>query len=306
MYFCKKKIIMENPQQSEMTRNGAVKTQLGLDSGCMTGNVKLIAKSGQVIHAVDLNIAAAAAAYPDNSGYSSLKKLAKIDLSEKASTLSGLANVALNDLGKIDIADQLHVNETDYSVLADVACQALAQSAHDVMAENLDDLAPDITEAILEDLQDEIDKFALVKGTSDAKHEASPALTKAFEESFKPVRKLIEQLKMLMKPYKKTNKPFWDRIIAACNIPAINVHHTYVNICVTEKGTGKAMEGVVFTLTKGKKTDSSNWEGLLTLEKMVAGDDVLTGVFNGKVVVTAHIYIKRGRTNNFNFEIEVE
>ncbi len=297
---------MNNDLQAEMTRNQTTETQMGLDSGCYTGNVKLNSKFGEFKVANSANRQAAAAAFPDNSGYSALKNEKKIELSETASTYSGLSHVALTDLGKIDIADTLHVNETDYSSLADVACQALAQSAHDIMLENVEDLGEDVTEAMLEAFQDEIDAYGAVKGTSDAKHEESPALTEAFENSFVPIRKIIVQLKMLLKPYKKTNKAFYDRVIAAMEIPAVNVHHTYVNICVTEKGTGKAMEGVVFTLTKGQKTGSSNWEGLLTLERMKNGEDVLTGVFNGKVVVLAHINIKRGRANDFTFEIEVE
>ncbi len=297
---------MNNIEQIEMTRNQATETQMGLDSDCYTNNVKLNAKFGQYKAATLANRQAAAAAFPDNSGYSELKQEKKLELSYTVSTYAGLSHVALTDLGKTDIADTLHVNETDYSSLADVACQALAQSAHDIMLENVEDLGDDVTEEMLEDLQDEIDAFGVVKGTSDAKHEESPALTEAFVESFKPVRKLIEQLKMLLKPYKKSNKAFYDRVMTAMEIPAVNVHHTYVNICVSEKGTGKAMESVVFTLTKAEKTASTNWEGLATLARVRNGNDVLTGVFNGKVVVLAHIHIVRGRSNDFNFEIVVD
>ena len=297
---------MDNTLQSEMDRNLAVVTRFGLEAANFVGNAKLLAKVAKLILAWEDNKKAAAAAFPDNSGFSQLKRDKKIALCETASTWAGMGHVALTDLGKIDIADTLHVNLSDYLPFADSVTQANAQSTHDILAENIGDLDDYVTVDGLEDLQAEIDAFSATKGTSDTKHEESPLLTKAFEESFIPVRKIIEQLKMLMKPYKKTNKPFWDRIMAACNIPAINVHHTYVNICVSEKGTGKAMEGVVFTLTKGKKTGSSNWEGLLTLERMKNGEDVLTGVFNGKVVVLAHINIKRGRANDFTFEIVVE
>ena len=238
---------MNNIYQAEMTRNQATETQMGLDSGCYTGNATLNTKFGQYKVANLANRKAASAAFPDNSGYSELKQEKKNALSEKASSYSGVSYVILTDLGKIEIAETLNVHETDYVKLADVACQALAQSAHDIMLENVEDLGDDVTEEMLEELQDEIDAFAAVKGTSDAKHEESPELTKAFVESFVPVRKLIVQMKLLLKPYKKTNKAFYDRVMAAMEIPAVNVHHTYVNICASEKGTGQAMEGVVFT-----------------------------------------------------------
>ena len=297
---------MENTLQSEMDRNLAAVTRFGLETANFTGNAKLNAKIAKLVLAWEDNKKAAAAAYPDNSGFSQLKRDKKLALCETASTVAGMGHVALTDLGKIDIADTLHVNLSDYLPFADSVTQTLAQATHDILVENIDDLDDYVTEVELEAFQTEIDTFGATKGTSDTKHEESPLLKKAFEVSFIPVRKLIEQLKMLMKPYKKSNRACYDRVIASMEIPTVNVHHTYVTICASEKGTGQAMVGVIFTLTKGKKTGSTDWEGLLTLEKMVAGDDVLTGVYNGKVVVEAHIHIVRGRTSSFNFEIVVD
>ncbi|MEI8204895.1 MAG: hypothetical protein WCH34_17880, partial [Bacteroidota bacterium] len=228
----------------------------------------------------------------------------KIALGETASTLSGLAYVALTDLGKIDVAEQLHINATDFTSVADSDCTALSQNDHDVMLAHKTDLLPDVTELMLTDFQDEITTFSGLQGTSDSVHEVSPTLTKAFVESFRPVRKIIEQIKLLMKPYKKSNKDFYDRVMASTIIPAVNVHHTFVNITVVNKNVSKVVEGILFTLTNAKKTGTTDWEGKLTLDKPRAGKDILTGVLDGKVVYLRHIEIKRGRENDFDIEID--
>ncbi|MEI8202936.1 MAG: hypothetical protein WCH34_07990 [Bacteroidota bacterium] len=295
---------MKNTEQAELTRNAGLDARLTAESGNYTGNVKLIAKIAEFRDAYAENLACSAAAHPNNKGFSILKQNGKLALGETASTLSGLAYVALTDLGKIDVAEQLHINATDFTSVADSDCSAVAQNDHDVMFAHKTDLLPDVTDLMLTDFQDEITAFNGLQGTSETVHEVSPTLTKAFVASFRPVRKIIEQIKLLMKPYKKTNKDFYDRVMASTIIPAVNVHHTFVNISVVNKNVSKIVEGIVFTLTKAKKAGSTDWEGKLTIEKPRAGKDVLTGVLNGKVVYLGHIEIKRGRENDFDVQID--
>ena len=295
---------MKNTEQAELTRNAGLDARLTAESDNYTGNVKLIAKIAEYRIAYAANLACSAAAHPNNSGFSLLKQKGKIALGETASTLSGLAYVALTDLGKIDVAEQLHINATDFTSVADSDCTALSQNDHDVMLAHKTDLLPDVTELMLTDFQDEITTFSGLQGTSDSVHEVSPTLTKAFVESFRPVRKIIEQIKLLMKPYKKSNKDFYDRVMASTIIPAVNVHHTFVNITVVNKNVSKVVEGILFTLTNAKKTGTTDWEGKLTLDKPRAGKDILTGVLDGKVVYLRHIEIKRGRENDFDIEID--
>lgn len=297
---------MDNYDQAERTRNDTTETTFAAEAANYIGNTLLINKVSEFNVSNAANIAAAAACNPDNSGYSQVKNDAKIILSEEAATYSGIAYVIFTDAGKIEIAEKLHVNLTDYLDLADSACSALAQGDYDILWEYKTDIAPDISELMLTEHQTLINTFTGLKGASAMVHDASPALTQAFAESFKLPRRIIEMIKLLMRPYKTSNLPFYERVMASLIIPTVNVHHTYVDILATDNATGNPLEGVVFSLDIAKKSGTTDYEGKATIEKTKSGKDILTGKIAGKTVYTGHIEIKRGRRNPFNLGLDLE
>ena len=303
---------MDNVQQAELTRNLNLKTELGNSATIYQNNPAMVTAAADFNAVNDLNLQAASAANPNNSGYSKEKNNYKKTLSKNAANLSGKAYVKLNKLGKTVIADTLSINPTDYFSLADSAFAALCKKAYDIMLANVDDLKPDyVTEAMLTAFLNKINTFLSLQGTSDLKHEVSPLLTETFDQSFKPVRLAVEEIKLMVRDfddpdYQYYDSAFYSRVMTACEMPTVNVHHTYVNIVVIDKSTGKPIEGIFFSLENAKKSGTTDWEGKLTIEKVKSGKDLLTGVLNGKTVYSEHIEIKKGRDNDFNIELTVE
>ncbi len=303
---------MDNLQQAEMSKYLNFKTQMANDALIYQNNPAVVTAVVAFNAANDINLQAAANAHPVNAGYSDEKRKFKKILSKMASNLSGKAWVRLTALGKTAIADKLFVNPNDFFSLADSAFIALCTGAYDIMLANINDLKPDyVTDANLVTFLGKINTFSGLKGTSDLVHEVSPLLTKAFEESFKPVSQAIEVVKLMVRDYDDEDyadydPDFYDRTMTSTHLPAVNVHHTYVNIVAIDKITGKALEGILFTLTNAKKSGTTDWEGKVTLERPKAGKDILTGVLNGKVVYLEHIEIKRGKNNDFQLQLTIE
>jgi hypothetical protein len=296
--------IMTNTQQAQMTMFVALSTFLHDNESSYETNVDFMAEVVAFIAAYKANKEAAVAAHADNSGFSNDKLTEKIILSDMASNLCGKAWVKLRNIGKQSIAEQLHIEPSDYNHVADSQCAVLAQSAHDVMTLNIAFLGNTITAPMLVDLQKQIDKFLAIQGTSDTVHEVSPALTKQFKDSFAPVMAIITNLKLLARDYKTSNNEFYKSLLASTVIPAINVHHTYVAINALAKSTSKPVIGAIFSLTKGLKSATTDTDGNATIEEVKSGKDTLTGVLSGNVIYTGQITIKSGTTNHYHLIME--
>ncbi len=299
---------MTNNEQAQKTMFNALDKELDADSAAYEGNEDYVAEVALFKEALADHNAKAAAAHADNSGFSADKLKQKIILSDRASNLSGKAYVKLMNLDMQSVADQLHIEPTDYNHVADSECATLAQAAHDLMYSQLSVLSVTntITAAMLVDFKKEIDKFVGIQGTSEMVHAVSPLLTKAFKDSFKPVMMRRDNLILLTRDYKTSNPGFYERLMASTVIPTINVHHTYVEVNVKGKNTGKPIEGVLFTLSNCNKTGTTNWEGNAKLEEVKKGPAVLRGETASKVRFEAHIVIKGGVTNHYDVVIEEE
>jgi hypothetical protein len=299
---------MTNVQQADMTMFAAVKKELADDSGAYDGDEAMQAAADAFNEANDVNLAAAAAAHPDNSGYSEEKNNNKLVLAKLASNLCGRAFVTLSLQNKTSIAAQLSIFPTNYSSLADSPCASLAQKVHDVMSDNIGDLTGYVTAAKLVEFQKAIDHFKELQGTSDYVHEVSPELTEDFEDSFVPVKEKVEHLKLLVRDYEITNNAFYKRLMASTVVPTVNVHHTYVAIYAYSKETQRPLENITFTLTKGKKSAITDWEGNALIAEVRSGKDVLTATIgdenNPKILLKLNIKIIRAKSNFFKIAIE--
>ena len=109
----------------------------------------------------------------------------------------------------------------------------------------------------------------------------------------------------MSKKYIKTNNGFFTRFNDSTQIPTINIHHTYVSITSLEKGNNKPIEGIVFSLEKGKKSATSDYNGIAIIKKVKCGPDKLTGVLNDKILINTHIKILRGKDNPFTYTFEI-
>jgi hypothetical protein len=299
---------MTNKEQAQKSMFIALKHELEVDSAAYDGNEDYEAEVVAFNDALTDHNKKAVAAHVDNSGFSAEKLKKKIVLSDKASNLSGKAYVKFINLGMQSIAEELHTEPSDYSHVADSQCATLAQAAHDLMFSKLSVLSVTntITAAMLVDFKQDIVDFLAIQGTSETVHEVSPQLTKEFKDSFKPVMMRVDHLKYLTRDYKTTNTEYFDRLMASTVIPTINVHHTYVEVHVVGKVSGKPIEGVVFTLSNCNKTGTTDWEGKATLEEVKKGKAVLKGELASKVKYEAHIVILSGKVNHFEVAIEEE
>ena len=129
-------------------------------------------------------------------------------------------------------------------------------------------------------------------------------LTQEYKDSFKPVMMRVSHLKFLTRDYKTSNTAFFDRLMASTVIPTINVHHTYVEVHVSEKNSGKPVEGMSFKLNNCTKTGKTDWEGNAKLEEVKQGKAILTGEMGGVVKYESHITIKSGKVNHYDVVVE--
>ena len=296
---------MTNTEQAKMTMIAAVKAELVTSASAYTGNQDYIDEVALFNINAQKNSDAATAAHVDNSGYSADKMTAKIALTAMASNYSGKAYVKFTNLGNATLAAQLHIEPTDYLHASDSQCAKLAQEARDLMNTNIALLTPNtITAAMLTNLQSKIDAFKLIQGSSDTAHAVSPDMTRKFKDSFKPVMTNVDNLKLLTRDYETSNPKFFARLMASTVIPAINVHHTNVEVHATAKSTGKPVEGIEFSLTRANKSATTDYKGNAEIEHVKSGEDVLTGKMNGNTVYTAHVKIKRGTLNHYDVVID--
>ena len=295
---------MTNEQQADINMFNSLKAALASFSDIYDDDEAFKAAVTKFLAAHSANATAAANAHPDNSGYSKVKKTAKTKLSKTVANLCGRAFVTLKDQDEIEISDQMLVNPSNYSKESDSECARLAQAMHDIMGTYIGLLTGYVTAAKLTALQAEIDEFNGLQGTSEMVHEVSPMLTQKFVESFIPVKSRVEDIKLLLRDYETTNDEFFTAITAAMVVPAVAIRHTYVAITAIGKDSGRMLENIVFTLTEAKKSATTDWEGKALIEEVKSGKDVLTGVFNDKVVYTSHIVIVKAMTNNFHLKID--
>ena len=295
---------MTGPEQADQTMYASVNHVLTTEAAVYEDDVNFKAEAEAFFAAYAHNLATGAAAHPDNSGFSQEKLTAKIELGDYAAMLSGESYVTMKNLGKMSVAEKFSLYPTNYTQLADSACATLAQKAYNLISENADDLIPDtITNVMLTALQTKTNTFMALQGTSETEHEVSPQLTEDFKNSFGPVKEKVDNLKFRARKYETINYGFWERFMASTDIPTVHVRHTYLNIEALNKATSAPIEGIVFTLTKGKKSATTDYMGKAVIAKIRSGEDVLTGVLGDKTVYTGHIVIERSKTNSLKLMI---
>jgi len=297
--------MMTNREQALTTMFMALKSELELESGVFQENEDFNDESKVFLTALEYNLKCGTEAHASNSGYSTDKQTAKENLCESAANLSGKAYYKFRKLGKMNLAEQLHTEPTEYLYVSDSECANMAQTSLDLMKANLVDLGPKtVTADMLNELQKEIEHYKSVQGMSATVHGVSPALTKKYKDSFGPVLVSVENLKYLVRDFKGTNLAFYDRVMASTIVPTINIHHTTLSINALAKSNGAGVPKIVFSLATAKKSGTTDENGMAEIELIKAGMDTLTGVLEGKTVYSGPIHIKRGSANHTEVVIE--
>ena len=297
---------MTNREQAKMTMYSGLNTFLTDNAVVYAANLAFTTEKTK-FDAVYLQVKKfAAKTGTDNSGFSVDKEQAKAEMAKKAATLSGFAKVRFGDLNQPDLAGQLHVTDTDYTSAADSASVTLAQAAKNLMNDNIAVLAPDyVTPIDLTDLNILITDFQNAQGASDAAHQTEPQDTSAFKDALTPVDDSIDNMKLLGRFYQDTGAEFYNELLLVTALPAVNVHHTNVNVTVTASEDGHTLANATGTLSNSDKTGTSDLSGQMTIEEVLAGDAVLTVNATGRKQVQTQLHINRGKDNDLSVVMEV-
>ena len=297
---------MDKRQNAEMTMFETLKTELEKSSSIYAANVMFKKAVAAFLAAKQINSDLAAATHTLNDGFSQEKHDKKTLLANKAALYAGKAYVALSLLDKTSLAEQFHKEPSDYTGIADLECSTLADNTITLLKENLDDLKPDaVTNENIDELQKVKDDFLAQKGNSQHVHEIAPELRKAFDDSFAPVKYRINHLLYIVRDFKESDPAFFDRVNTCSILPPIPVHHTSSVITLTDKATGKPLEGGEFEFVKAKKKVITDYDGIGEVYIMRYGKDLLIGTYKGVIIYQEHVDIHRGSVNQFIITIEL-
>ncbi len=235
----------------------------------------------------------------DNSGFSQDKLDAKVEMCFQAACLAGSAQVKLDSLGKNSISRQMHSAESYYFHTADSESSTLAKALHDLLVLNLTLLTPNyVTDAQLIAFQTIITLFMTTQGSSDAVHKISPELTQAFNNDLSACKKNGNDLKKLIKKYKKSNSLFYKSLVNVMK-PKFTVHHTDVDLLIIDAITGLPIPEAVATFSDSAKTGVSKEDGSLLVEEVAHGEEIMTITSANHLPSVTTIKIVSGRTNSF-------
>jgi len=300
-----KDFVMTRRERAILDMADALDAELKESSSVYTGNAEF--EEGVAAFRQKKKVAddAAVVAYPKELKFSEEKLAAKTELAIKLSILCGLAYVKLKKIKQMSLANSLSLRKSDYLFIADFECVTLAEAMHKLLLDNVALInIPSITTEVLDGLLIEIEAFKSLKGTSQIVRENSPLKIKAFRDSLPPLLDSVEDLQMLVGYYYEPKPDFYARIMTTSSIPTVHVFHTYITITAILKSTGKPAVGVVFGIGNSKKTATTDRDGVATFERVRSGQEVLTGMLNGKQVYCAGVRIKRSTTNHYEVVIE--
>ncbi len=295
---------MTNKAQAKLTRNETVENLM--EAQAAEYNTDAAMKTIVVKFKTDCATANASSiiAETDNSGYSAEKHLAKDAVCATAAALSANCQVKLDILGNIIASQSLNGTLSYYSSTSDALCSSRLKSVHNSMSENLTVLTPDyLTAAQLTAFLGQINTFSELRGTSGLVIGGETVATKQAATDLKVTDKDVVNIKKVALKYKKLNLPFYNKVINACRTPRISVHHTPVEVTVTDAATNEPLGGVSSTFTKSKEIQISNPQGIISYITMSAGNTIATLVKKGYISKLVPYKIVRAQMNEFSVSL---
>ena len=295
---------MNNVQEAKVKRDNSLATTLEDNATAYAGDTAFEAIVTKQAADYATTVAAATVAATNNTGYSLEKVNAKDAASVLASELCASSQVSLDISGNLIVSKSLNSTVTFYSKAADVTSAARLQNVHDIMQTNILIITPAyVTAAELTDLQTKINKFTGLSGTTTSVNSTSPVLTKAVKTAIKVGAADVVTVKKLIKKYVTSNPIFYSSVLKACKIPPIAVHHTPVNITLTDSITLALLPDVKGTLSKTKELGLSNSLGIMPYTDVSAGVAMATFALPGYITGIKSVRIIRGATNTFAFAL---
>ena len=291
---------MENRQQAIMTRNSGLNAYFGMNEASYTGDPAMQAIVDKFIIDTAKAVLSGDAAAANNTGYSADKLTEKLFVSNLAAVLCAKCQVKLDLLGNKAVSQALNGAMSFYFTAADALCGTRLMNVYNVMNKNIALMTADyLTAAQLATFLTRINTFTTMSGSTTAVNTNMPVLTKQFDTDLKVASDDVVVVKMLVKGYKTTNNVFYNGVMKACKVPAVNVHHTTVSINITDTETTGVLAGVKGTLTKSKELPVSNVGGVMLYSTVPAG--MATGTFAkvGYITKVMSIDIKRGKFNSY-------
>lgn len=238
------------------------------------------------------------------TGYSEDKRNAKNEMCTAAAILSGFALVAFKEKGKTLEASQLHISITDFTGLNDSEAPALVMSTYNLLHDNIADLTNLVAQSDLDNLLALYNTYINTQGSSEAVNANSPVQTAEFNAAINDQMKLIADIRLLARKYMKSNDSFYQGLIAASTVPAVNVHHTTFSLNLTDKANKTPIGNATGMLTVSKNSGTSDAQGYLTIEHVRSGNSQLTLKANGYKDIVIEVMLTSGHDNHFDMEME--
>ena len=237
----------------------------------------------------------------DNTGFSAEKVAEKLLLADEASMYSGFASVRWDKehLNKPTLMAQCHAHESDFLGITDTECYTRAQATHDLLSNNIGDLGGIVTAINLTHLQGTIDTFHADSGTTDATNQASPADTKAFKTALRNENKSVPSILLMVRVFKATNLDFYNRVVALCEVPAVEIIHNDVIVEVLKTENNEPVTDSHMTLSNTKKTDDADIHGMLEIDEVRNGKAIMTITQKDRLDVVQEINIQAKHVNHF-------
>jgi hypothetical protein len=301
---------MTNREQAKRTMYGGIKSFINQPANAtvLDAFLPFATEKAKFIAAEKANADAAAKTGTNNSGFSQEKLDAKIAAATRTAILAGFAQIKLEDDGELDLAGQLDIAVTNYTGPADSEAAALMQGAYGLMDTNIGLLTGYVTAGDLTGLQDLINEYTGAQGSSDSAHQAEPVDTATFKTSFAPVDKSIKRLKTLGRFLIGTDdEGIYEGLLAVSNLPAVNIHHTTVNITSRAKENSSIINNATAGLSNTDKQGSRDFDGVIHFDRVRNGKSIILTVnAPGRKQVQIQIGILAGKDNNFDVMMEAE
>jgi hypothetical protein len=296
---------MDNIDQAKETMFAGIFEYLDQKKLVFANNPAFKQKVGQFITAYNSVKSLGAKNQVSASGYSDAKNATKKEMADKAAEISGYAFVKLQELNQEELSAQLHITTSDFYYNSDPLALALTKATYDLLENNLALITPEyVTVDDLHDLQALMDEFVKGMGKSDEEHRSQPVDTKAYKAAIKDTDKILDDMMLLARKFAKSQKEFYDKLVALNVLPPVAVRHTSLNITAIDSVTKKPIENVFGELSNSTKTDTSDTQGELNFDRVRASKNItltLTAPNYQKFIMV--IAIARGKENNMTVEM---
>ncbi len=241
----------------------------------------------------------------DNSTFSNTKEEIRNTLITKLVELNGFAKVGLKKAGVKIEANQMQVKRYFFNTLADAELLLAGNNSLTVMQEQTAVLSPlYVTATDLTDLSTLLSDFLAAKNDAENVHHTTPNDRKAFTAQLNELIDLVKDMRLLSKKFKAVHAQFVEDFKSNSTVHELGIHHTNLNVTVTDKVDGKAVAEAITSISGSNKSANTDASGNAIITSIKNGKCTLTVTATGYVQVVKEVKIERGRDNKFIVQLE--